>query len=140
MFRSKVDPWLAALLMISALAVLASVALAWPVATGLVGKLALLAVLLPGVAFALWLLLSPAYRLDETELLIQSGPLRWRIPVQSICVVEPSSSCISAPALSLDRLRIHYGRAGQTLVSPKQKQAFIQALQQRNSQIRVQGF
>ncbi|MET4575141.1 PH domain-containing protein [Ottowia thiooxydans] len=140
MFRSKVDLWLAALLVISALAVLGSVALAWPVATGLVGKLVLLALLVPGVAFPLWLLLSTAYRLDETELMIQSGPLRWRIPVQSIRVVEPSRSWISAPALSLDRLRIHYGRAGQTLVSPKQKQAFIQALQQRNSHIRVQGF
>ena len=140
MFRSKVDPWLAALLMGSGLIVLGSVATAWPHAAGIGGELALLAVLFIGAGLPLWLLVSTVYRVNDAELIIKSGPFRWRIPVQSIRAVEPSRSWISSPALSLDRLRIHHGRAAQTLVSPMQKQAFVQALVQRNAGIRVQGF
>ncbi|WP_036594090.1 PH domain-containing protein [Ottowia thiooxydans] len=140
MFRSKVDPWLAAVILISALFVLGSVAVVWPRAAWLPGKFVMVAVVLLGSGLPLWLLVSTVYRVDETNLTIQSGPLRWRIPLQSIRAVEPSRSWISSPALSLDRLCIHHGRVGQALVSPKQKQAFIQALQQRNPQIRVQGF
>ncbi|MBH1966520.1 MAG: PH domain-containing protein [Comamonadaceae bacterium] len=124
----------------SAVLVLVSLATAWPRIASLPGQLVLGATLVLGAGLPIWLLVSTVYRVDEAELKIQSGPLRWKIPLQSIRAVEPSRSWWSSPALSLDRLCIHHGRMSQTLVSPRQKLEFIQALKQRNARIQVQGF
>ena len=82
-------------------------------------------------------------RIEDGELLIRSGPMRWRIPVQDIRRIEASRSWLSSPALSLDRLRIHHcratGRMRQVLVSPRDRQGFVQALQLLNPNIAVQG-
>lgn len=138
-FASKVDAWLAALVLGTMLLVLVSVVVSWqqavtPALHAMTG--ATLAVV---VGLPLWIFADTGYRIDGTELLIRSGPLRWRIPVQDIHQIEASRSWLSSPALSLDRLRIRYGRARQVLVSPKDRQGFVQALRRCNPGIEVRG-
>lgn len=142
-FASKVDAWLAVLLLGSVLAVLLAVGAAWPRAAAPSEVAALAATLALGAGLPLWIVASTGYRIEGAELLVRSGPLRWRIPVQDIQRIEPSRSWLSSPALSLDRLRIHHGRATgrmrQLLVSPRDRQGFVQALQRLNPHIGTPG-
>lgn len=138
-FASKVDAWLIVLLLASMLASLVGMVViagqsAWPFMW-----LLLLVLGGVGVGLPLWLLLATDYKVDQRDLRIRCGPVRQRIPVADIRSVAPSRSLLSSPALSLDRLCIRYGRTGkvqgEVLVSPKDKQAFVQALQAVNPAI-----
>ncbi|MFT3777151.1 MAG: PH domain-containing protein [Ottowia sp.] len=138
-FPSKVDAWLAAVLLASALLVLAAVITGWPRQAAPAHAVLLVAVLALGAGLPLWVLAATGYRVGQDALVIRSGPFRWRIPLKDIHAVEPSRSWLSSPALSLDRLRIRHGRAGQVLVSPKDPRAFVQALRHGNPHIQAEG-
>src|SRR3990167_4315870 len=87
--------------------------------------LALLAVIVAlTLLLPLWLVLDTNYTLTADDLLIRSGPFRWRIVLGDVREVSPSHSWISSPALSLDRLSIRYGADRSILVSPREKQRF----------------
>ncbi len=134
-FRSKVDTWLKVVLISSAIACAGAV-----LAPGLAGApLATLAVsplLLLGVGLPVWLLNSTFYTLRERELEVRSGPFRWTIPLSDIQRVTPARSALSSPALSLDRLRIDYGRGRWLMVSPEDPAAFVALLEERGSALR----
>lgn len=129
-YPSKIDTWLAVVLGFSALValvacavlVLAPVPGGWTVAL----FLALTAVCLPA-----WLLMTTGYQFQGDELLIRSGPFRWRIPVQQIKAVSNTRNPLSSPALSLDRILIEYGAGKAIMVSPKDQQGFLRDLQAR---------
>lgn len=70
------------------------------------------------------------YTLAADHLLIRCGVIRRRIPYSAITRVEPSSSLMSAPALSLRRLEVKHARGAQ-LISPRDRSAFIAALRER---------
>lgn len=70
------------------------------------------------------------YTLTPNHLLIRSGMIRLRIAYGEITAVEPSRSLWSAPALSLQRVKISYGRRFQ-LVSPKDREQFMLQLRAR---------
>ncbi len=126
-FRSKIDTWLAATLLSSALAslVAAYLAASHTPGAGLGLAIALLAI---GGGLPLWLLFSTSYKIKGAALHICSGPFRWRIPKSQVTRVTPSRSFVSSPALSLDRLRIEYGRGKVVMVSPRDSADFLKAL------------
>jgi hypothetical protein len=98
---------------------------------------AVIATILVIVAFALIasLFFGTYYRIDGATLIVRSGPFRWDVPIRQIESITPTHNPQSAPAPSLDRLRIDYG--GRTImVSPKEKEAFVRALQRVNPAIR----
>jgi hypothetical protein len=78
------------------------------------------------------------YELHEHELVIRSGVIRYRIPYSDIRAVTPSRNPLSAPAWSLDRLRIDRKR-GFALISPQDKDGFLRALAERARQLTLQG-
>lgn len=88
-------------------------------------------VLLTACALPLWLLASTYYRIDASALVVRSGPFRWTVPFSDIRNVQPSRSVLSSPALSLDRIRIDYGAGRTLLVSPKDREAFLAAIERR---------
>ena len=71
------------------------------------------------------------YEITPTELVARSGFMRWRVRLGDIQEVRPTRSAASAPAWSLDRLRVEYlkGCKSRTLlVSPSDKRAFLRDL------------
>lgn len=70
--------------------------------------------------------------------MIKSGVLvRQKIEIESIREIENTSTILSSPALSFDRIVIRYGIYDETVISPKDKTAFTQLLKDRNHSIVV---
>jgi hypothetical protein len=137
--RAKVDRWLAAVLIAAALLPLALGAVilaggidvpvpaseAMPAALGLTALSGL-------IILVLWACYKTRYEITATELIIWFPPFRTALPLESLFEVFPSHNPLSAPAPSMDRLRINYrrksGRKGFALISPRDKESFVRDL------------
>lgn len=130
-YPSKVDTWVSLLLAVSAVALIGAVILATVQGEILASvvlsvSMAVYSAVLLGVGFPC------RYTLTSDALLIQSGFLRFRLPYTEITGAELSRSPLSAPAWSLQRVKIHTRRsAGFQLVSPVNREAFLNELMQR---------
>ena len=128
-FRSAVAPWfylLAIVLPVVVIAyVVASMDSADPVALGIIAIVTISALGLP-----IWLLFSTYYVVEGSTLIIRSGPMKVSVPIREIQSVAPSHSMLSAPALSLKRLKIVYGRGKSIMVSPRDLEGFKSAIGQ----------
>ncbi|MDD3762969.1 MAG: PH domain-containing protein [Nevskiales bacterium] len=132
-YKSKVDTWLGVVLV--GVMVGCLVAFFVSVRSGdAAAVLAALPILVIGAGLPGWLLASTHYTLGDTTLSVRSGPLRWEVPIRAIRDITPTSSPLSSPALSLDRLRIDYGQGRSVMISPKDKRRFIQALEARRAE------
>ena len=90
------------------------------------------------IAVLWWPVFSTTYAIGNNTLTIRSMFLKWVIPLENIKTVSKTNNSISSPALSLDRLKIEYlkdGKMKQILVSPRDQQAFRQAVEVNSSQI-----
>jgi len=135
-FESKRDLWLILVLRIMPLVLLVAVGAVWYQQHGdMRGPIAGAAVV---IAFELILsesvLRSTYYRIDNGTLVIRSSYITWRVPIAEIRSVTPTRSALSSPALSLERLRIEYGRKT-ILVSPDNPERFIEVLRAENPSI-----
>lgn len=74
------------------------------------------------------------YTLTDSQLHVDSGLSTQKIELTDITYITPTRSMSSAPALSLDRLKIAY-RNQEILISPKDKSRFYQEIQARNPKI-----
>lgn len=133
-FRSKVDTWLG-------VALIGSVALSFTVACVVLlqgmpgGAWLAIAVATTGAVLPLWILVDTQYVIDNRILLVRSGPFRWRIPLNEIRSIEPTRNPLSSPALSLDRLRIVYGKNRACMVSPSDREGFIAEIERRANRV-----
>ena len=135
-FESRRDLWLVLLLRIMPVVVLAVVADAWYLQHhDMRGPIAGAFIL---IAFELFffepILRSTYYLIEAGTLVIRSSFFSWRVPIAEIRSITPTRSARSSPALSLDRLRIEYGRKV-ILVSPEDRQRFIDSLRAINPAI-----
>lgn len=124
-FRSKVDAWL-----VAALAALVGFPLLMSIGAMRSANVpggALLLMVLP-IAFVIWIFTTTFYVVTATDLVVRSGPVNRRIPLTSITGVRATRNPLSSPALSLDRLEIEYNPGRSILISPVDKEAFIQLL------------
>ncbi len=143
LFLSKVDAWL--VILVVGAGAFALVPMASVVVDGLskpsnaVVLIASALVVLLSVLLPIWLLLDTSYRLSGEQLTVRSGPFRWVVPLAKIAEVQPSRSVLSAPALSLDRIRIDYG-AKSLLISPRERERFMDELRQRCPKAHITGF
>lgn len=127
-FQSKVDRWLAAVLILGMLMMLAALILMTTQVMRGPTLVAAIIVVILGIVLIAWVGLRTYYEVDRTTLTVVSGPMRWRIPLCEITAVEETRSLLSAPAMSLDRLRIRYGDNRTIVVSPRAKAKFITSL------------
>ena len=74
------------------------------------------------VALVIWVYVATYYVVEAGELLIRSGPFRWRIHISEIHRISSTRSPWSSPALSLNRLRLDYGDGKWILLSPKRRE------------------
>ena len=129
-FRSRVDWWLGAILVaVPALGLVAAVTLQ---ASGDPGEATVGWIALIGIgALYIGVVWPIAYELAEDELIVRFGLCRSRVPYRSIREVHPSRSILAAPALSLDRLAIDAGQRFAAVVSPDDRDGFLDALAAR---------
>lgn len=84
------------------------------------------------VPVALFLFFFPVrYLLGHSELIIRSGILRWRIPVENIHRAVRLRSIVPSPALSSERIRIDYSkgkRVKRLFLSPTDRTGFLNDL------------
>ena len=98
------------------------------------------AIMIPVTAFTLNIFFGTHYTINEKkELMVKCGIIyHSKIDISSIKSISKTWNPISSPAPSLDRLEIKYGKWDSVIVSPREKQAFIQALQEINPDIKTQ--
>jgi hypothetical protein len=133
-FPSKIDATSVAPLIVAGLGALVACIViggselpeSWPI-------IALILLLLVG--FQVWVLTSTDYTITTNELKIRSGPFFWKIPFRDITAVAQTNSRRSGPALSMDRLRIDYRKDKSILISPDNKEAFLQELDARRHEL-----
>ena len=90
------------------------------------------------IAVIWWPVFNTRYIIENEALIIHSLFLKWYIPLKNIQNISKTNNSISSPALSLDRLKIEYmkdGKIKQVLVSPRDQQAFRQAVEVGRTQI-----
>jgi hypothetical protein len=148
---AKVDRWLAALLVgvagvqlvAAAVVVVKSHAAGDPPLQESLATAAILVACATLMGLMLWGCYRTRYEITATDLVVWFGPFRSGIPLQAIREVFPTRNPLSAPAPSLDRLRINdTTRRGWTwfaLVSPRDKAAFVRDLARAAPQLRSAG-
>lgn len=88
--------------------------------------------------FVIQLFINTYYVIDKELLKIKSGFLyNANIDIHSIRKIEESNSPLSSPAASFDRLEIIYNKYDTILISPKDKQLFIQDILKINPSIEI---
>lgn len=131
-FKSKVDPWIAAMAIGPGLMIVPLVAwLVWRSGQMTTGSVVSLAVtLLFTLGLPLWVFLTTRYEITSDTLRIQAGPLRQQVALKEITKVDTSRSWASAPALSLRRLRVTFANGRTVLISPADERGFLATLVQ----------
>lgn len=135
-YKSKVDVWLAALLIVSLLAALCGGIIA-AMEQGWLRVAQVAFIMLGVIGLVAWLRIGTHYTLEGRNLIVRSGPFRWTIPVDDIRSIEKATTFMrarSSPALSLDRLRITYGSGKTLMISPAEKEEFLADIKSRQTQ------
>lgn len=97
-----------------------------------------IATLLPLVAFIVHMLFNTHYTIQGETVHIQCGFFRYpSVNIKTIRKISETNSLLAAPAVSMDRLEISYNRFDSIVISPKDKQGFIEELKRINPDIEV---
>jgi hypothetical protein len=141
-YPSKKDLWLILVVAVAGFALLGATVhnlifkgLEHPAAWILMGTSIFYLAVIFGLAYPV------SYEIAPPSLIIRSGLFSSRIALSSIESVKPTRNPLSAPAWSLDRLQINYRKKGRhtfTLVSPENKQSFLNELVQSTDGLRLQ--
>ena len=127
-FKSKVDRWILILMVVVIVMQVVAVGSAALQAGDPLATMALMLTMIAIVGLMVWLLVGTHYTIDRKTLRIVSGPFRWRVPVDEITAVEATRSPLSSPALSLDRIRLRYGKNKRIMISPADRAGFLRAI------------
>lgn len=131
-FPTRVDLWLAAVVTVSLLGGLVAIVLSArqnPSEALVAGG-----IYVATTALILVIAVPTRYTITATELVIRSGVLRTRVPLESIRRVYPTHNPLAAPAWSLNRLGIEYFRGrvqSLALISPGRQDEFLVLLGER---------
>ena len=135
-FVSKVDFWLALLLWGLSLFTVSVPLWQWKRGAHkyLIQTILMTVILIPFAALVLIPFFGTKYILTNEQLQVDSGLSVQKIEITDITYITPTRSMSSAPALSLDRIKIVY-QDKEILISPKDKSRFYQEIQARNPNI-----
>jgi len=91
-------------------------------------------ILIPFAALILIPFFGTEYTLTNDQLQVDSGFSVQKIEITDINYIAPTQRMSSAPALSLDRIKILYNDE-EILISPKDKSRFYREIRARNPSI-----
>ncbi len=128
-YPAKIDWWLWPILIGSSLGLVVWGALVWE--SNRVEALILIGTgIFDGILFSA--LLYPCYyTIEESHVLIRSGIIKFRVAINTIQSVTPTWNPLSAPAPSLKRVEIRLKNGRICLVSPADRNGFIEELNRR---------
>lgn len=128
-YKSKIDWWLGLPLLYPVFLSITSIIEGnW---NGYLGMIAI-------VLFIVFISKSTNYIISENQLIVKSMFIvNVRIDILEIRKIEKTTSILSSPALSLDRIAIIYNKFDEVYISPKEKQDFLTDLLQINPNIEV---
>ena len=132
-FVSKVDGWLIPVFVIAIVGMLAAFIAVITDDTPVWLKVAVSATSVLFCALLFAILKSTFYVVADGTLRIVSGPFRWKIAISDITGITPTRNPLSSPALSLDRLKVTYGKRRFVMVSPADKDGFMKAIENERS-------
>ncbi|WP_216827555.1 PH domain-containing protein [Alkalihalobacterium elongatum] len=96
------------------------------------------AIAIPIAGFMVWLWFGTGYLLTDKQLKIKYGPFNKTINIADISKINKTKNPLSAPALSINRLEIVYGKFYDfTLISPVEERQFILELLKENPNIQL---
>lgn len=99
------------------------------------GNVYVLLCILPIIAFLLWIYFNSWYELRDEYLYCVCGPFREKIAYDKIKSARLATNLLSSMALSSKRIEIRqHGKgyfAGTTMISPKNREAFLEELKKR---------
>ena len=135
-FVSKVDFWLVLLLWGLSLFTVSVPLWQWQRGAhkSLIQTILMTVILIPFAALMLIPFFGTEYTLTNDQLQVDSGFSVQKIEITDITYITPTRSMSSAPALSLDRIKISY-QDEEILISPKDKSRFYREIQARNPRI-----
>ncbi|MED0901427.1 hypothetical protein CN327_26405 [Bacillus cereus] len=84
-----------------------------------------------------WSWFSTKYIVGEEEITIRSGLVKKRIFIRDIKQISNTKNPIAAHALSFDRIEIVYDLYKTEIISPKDKEQFIQLVKSKNKHIEI---
>lgn len=85
----------------------------------------------------IWIWFSTGYRIKNHTLKIEGGPLTQTVDIMEIKKITKEKSLVTAAALSIDRVLIHYGNNKFASISPKEEREFIKLLLSKNPHIQI---
>jgi len=97
----------------------------------------LLFISVPLLLLAGWVWFFTGYTLTEDQLIVRCGPFRRRVFLENIQFIRESRKLMASAALSVERLEIHTGLRYPVIISPRDKEEFVQQLQERNPKIKI---
>lgn len=127
-FRSRIDGWLIAVIVVAVGFTMVQGLWLWDEQRQAAVICLVVTALVGGLIIALGV--PCRYTLERDHLHIRSGFMQQRIAYRDIKSVELSRNPLSAPALSLHRVKVSY-RGWFQLVSPIDRERFIELLEER---------
>lgn len=109
----------------------------------LLGKIIFSFLLILIIGLMLWISFGTKYSLTNGFLDYQSGPIKGKIPIQSIRKIEINKTLwvgTMKPATSLKGLIIHYNRFDEIYISPDSNEKFVEEILKINPTIKIQRF
>lgn len=102
--------------------------------------LVIFAIMLGTFSLIMYLLYDTNYTITQGNLKVHSGFIvNKNIPITEIISIKKTDSILSAPAASLtDRIEVFYGNSKSIVISPEDKQGFVEELLKQNSEIKVE--
>jgi hypothetical protein len=89
-------------------------------------------------AFILHTFITTDYTINSNKLQIRSGLFfNKTVSVESIRKIVETRMPMSSPAMSLDRLEVFYNKFDSVIISPKEKNEFIEQIRMINDRIEV---
>jgi hypothetical protein len=133
-FRSKVDVWF-----VTSAVVVIGVGVMGAIAAATAGTALLPVVIaLPAIGLVLWIWRSTRYVVTDTSLRVRCAFVNVVVPLSAITSLRRTSTVLSAPALSLDRIEVQHA-GGAVVISPAQREQFVAAITSRNPVVDVEG-
>lgn len=130
-YRSKIDWWLMLIVFVPML---------YPVYEGIITEdLTLVLIFMAINILLIWMFATTSYSIQGNMLIIRCGFFaKQKIAINDITSVQKTNNPLSAPALSLRRLEVKFGRNyDYALISPVRREEFVAELRKMNPDMHI---